>query len=67
MEVERGEKKMEGRKREGGGEEEQQQHQQQDTSAEVAITNIGQWNQPTALPSVFLRPKKRHSVQVHQM
>jgi len=49
-------------------EEEEEEEQMQEASAEVAITNNGQWNQPTALPSVFLLwPKKGHSVQVHQM
>jgi hypothetical protein len=49
-------------------EEEEEQQQQQEASAEVAITNTGQRNQRTALPSVFFsRPKKGHSVQVHQM
>ena len=48
----------------GGKDEEQQQ----EVSAELAITNNGQRNQPTALPSVFFsRPKKGHSLQVHQM
>jgi len=46
----------------------EEEQQQQEASAEVAITNNGQQNQPTALPSVFfLRPKKGHSVQVRQM
>jgi hypothetical protein len=49
-------------------EEKEEEEQQQEASTEVAITNNGQQNQPTALPSVFLlRPKKGHSVQVHQM
>ena len=49
-------------------EEEEEEEQQQEASAEVTITNNGQRNQPTALPSVFFsRPKKGHSVQVHQM
>jgi hypothetical protein len=49
-------------------EEEEEEEQQQEASAEVAITNNGQRNQPTALPSVFFsRPKKGHSVQVRQM
>ena len=40
-------------------EEEEEEQQQQPASAEVAITNYGQWNQHTALPSVFFsRPKK---------
>ena len=43
-------------------EEEEEEQQQQEALAEVAITNTGQWNQPTALPSVFFsRPKKGHS------
>ena len=42
----------------GGKDEEQQQ----EVSAEVAITNNGQRNQPTDLPSLFFsRPKKGHS------
>ena len=42
--------------------------QQQEASAEVAITNTGQQNQPTALLSVFFSwPKKGPSVQVCQM
>jgi len=49
-------------------EEKEEEEQQQEASAEVSITNNGQWNQPTALPSVFFsRPKKGHSVQVRQM
>jgi hypothetical protein len=49
-------------------EEEELEQQHQEASTEVAITNNGQQNQPTALPSVFFsRPKKGHSVQVHQM
>jgi hypothetical protein len=48
-------------------EEEDEEEQKQEASAEVAITNDGQWNQPTALPSVFfLQPKKGHSLQVRQ-
>ena len=44
-------------------EEEEEQQQQQQALAEVAITNTGQRNQPTVLPSVFFsRPKKGHSV-----
>ena len=51
----------------GGGEEEEEE-EHQEASAEVAITNTGQRNQPTALPSVFfLQKKKGHSVQVRQM
>jgi hypothetical protein len=42
--------------------EEEEKQQQQPASAEVAITNNGQQNQPTALLSVFLWPKKGHSV-----
>jgi len=41
--------------------EEEEEQQQQPTSAEVATINNGQRNQPTPLPSVFLRPKKGHS------
>jgi len=49
-------------------EEEEEEEQQQEVSAEVAITNSGQRNHPTALPSMFfLWPKKGHSVQVRQM
>jgi hypothetical protein len=49
-------------------EEEEGEEQQQEASAEDAITNNGQQNQPTALPSVFFsRPKKGRSVQVCQM
>jgi len=49
-------------------EEEEEEEQQQEASAQVAITNNGQRNQPTALPSVFFsRPKKGHSIQVRQM
>jgi len=49
-------------------EEEDKEEKQHEASAEVAITNNGQRNQPTALPSVFFsRPKKGHSLQVHQM
>jgi len=49
-------------------EEEEVEEQQQEASAEVAITNNGQQNQTTALPSVFfLQPKKEHIVQVCQM
>jgi hypothetical protein len=49
-------------------EEEEEVEQQQEASAEVAVTNNGQQNQPTALPSVFFsRPKKRHNVQVRQL
>ena len=49
-------------------EEEKEEQHQQEASAEVAITNTGQRNQPTALPSVFFSwPKKGHSVQVRQM
>jgi hypothetical protein len=49
-------------------EEEEEEEQQQEDSVEVAITNTGQRNQPTALPSGFFsRPKKGYSVQVHQM
>jgi hypothetical protein len=48
--------------------EEEEEQQQQEASAEAAIMNTGQQNQPTALPSVFfLQPKKGHSVQVCQM
>jgi len=36
--------------------EKEEGQQQQPVSAEVAITNNGQRNQPTALSSVFLRP-----------
>ena len=44
------------------------EEEEEEASAEVAITNNGQRNHPTALPSVFFsRPKKGHSVQVHQM
>ena len=42
--------------------EEEEEQQQQPVSAEVAITNNGQQNQPTALPCVFSRPEKGHSV-----
>jgi len=42
--------------------EEEEEQQQQPVSAEVAITNNGQQNQPTALPSVFSQPKNGHSV-----
>jgi len=42
--------------------EEEEEKQQQPASAEVAIKNNGQGNQPTALPSVFSWPKKGHSV-----
>jgi len=49
-------------------EEEEEEEQQQEASAQVSITNNGQRNQPTALPSVFFsQPKKGHSVQVRQM
>ena len=49
-------------------EEEEEEEQQQEASAEVAITNNGQRNHPTALLSVFFsRPKKGQSVQVRQM
>jgi len=49
-------------------EEEEEEEQQQEASAQVAVTNNGQRNHPTALPSVFFsRPKKGHSVQVRQM
>jgi len=49
-------------------EEEEEEEQQQEASAEVAITNNGQRNHPTALLSVFFsRPKKGHSVQLRQM
>jgi len=41
--------------------EEEEEQQQQPASTEVAITNNGQPNQPTALPSVFSWPKKGHS------
>jgi len=41
--------------------EEEEGQQQQPASAEVAITNNGQRNQPTALSSVFLQQKKGHS------
>ena len=41
--------------------EEEEEQQQQPVSAEVAITNNGQRNQPTALLYVFSRPKKGHS------
>ena len=41
--------------------EEEEEEQQQSASAEVAITNNGQRNQPTAPSSVFLQPKKGHS------
>jgi len=48
--------------------EEEEEEQQQEASTEVAITNNGQRNQPTALLSVFfLQPKKGHSVQVRWM
>jgi len=41
----------------------EEEEQQQEASAEVAITNNGQQNHPTALPSVFFsQPKKGHSV-----
>jgi hypothetical protein len=47
--------------------EEEEEEQQQEASAEAAITNNGQRNQPTALPSTFFsRPKKGHSAQVRQ-
>ena len=43
----------------------EEEEQQQEASAKVAITNSGQRNHPTALPSVFFsRPKKGCSVQV---
>ena len=49
-------------------EEKEEEEQQQEASAEVAITNNGQRNHPTALLSVFFsRPKKGQSVQVRQM
>jgi hypothetical protein len=49
-------------------EEEKEEEQQQEASAEVAITNNGQQNQPTAMLSVFFsQPKKGHGVQVRQM
>jgi hypothetical protein len=49
-------------------EEEEEEEQQQEASAEVAITNNGQQNHPTAVPSLFFsRPKKGHSEQVCQM
>ena len=49
-------------------EEEEEEEQQQEASAQVAVTNNGQQNHPTALPSVFFSwPKKGHSVQVRQM
>jgi len=41
--------------------EEEEEQQQQPVSADVAISNNGQRNQPTALLSVFSRPKKGHS------
>jgi len=49
-------------------EEEEEEEQQHEASAQVAITNNGQRNQPTALPSVFFSwLKKGHSIQVRQM
>jgi len=46
----------------------EEEEQQQEASAEVAITNSGQWNHPIALPSVFFaQSKKGHSVQVRQV
>ena len=42
--------------------EEEEEQEQQPASAEVAITNNDQRNQPSALPSVFSWPKKGHSV-----
>jgi hypothetical protein len=49
-------------------EEEEKEEQQHEASAQVAITNNGHQNQPTALSSVFFsRPKKGHSLQVRQM
>jgi len=48
--------------------EEEKEQQEQKASAEVAITNTGQQNQPTTLLSAFFsRPKKGHSVKVCQM
>ena len=45
-------------------EEAEEEEQQQEASAEVAKTNTGQRNQPTALPSVFFsQPKKGHTVR----
>jgi hypothetical protein len=41
--------------------EEEEEQQQQPASAEVAITNNGQQNQPTGLPCVFSQPEKGHS------
>jgi RPA family protein len=43
---------------------EEEEQQQQEVSAEVAKTNTGQRNQPTALPSVFFsQSKKGHTVR----
>jgi hypothetical protein len=43
--------------------EEEEEQQQQPASAEVAVTNNGQRNRPTALLSLFFSwPKKGHSV-----
>ena len=43
-------------------EEEEEEQQQQEASAEVAITNTGQRNQPTALPSVFSHGQRKGTV-----
>jgi len=42
-------------------EEEEEEEQQKSAPAEVALTNNGHQNQPTAVPSVFSRPMKGHS------
>ena len=41
--------------------EEEEEEEQQEASAEVAITNSGQRNHPTALPSVFFFAAKERA------